>query len=58
MIFPAIICIIGLLVDAFVVKVFDEEIRSSRYGKQIINTVTIGLLLLLLYSFIRLILGG
>lgn len=58
MIFPAIICILGLLVDGFVIKVFDEDIKSSRYGKQIVNTVTILLLVILLYCLLRLILGG
>lgn len=58
MIFPAIICILGLLVDGFVIKVFDEDIKTSRYGKQIINTVTILLLVILLYCLLRLILGG
>lgn len=55
---PAIISLIGLLVDGFVVKVFDDEIRSSRYGKQIINFVTISLFLLLISSLISLLLGG
>ena len=58
MIFPAIICILGLLVDGFVIKVFDDDIKSSRYGKQIVNTVTILLLAVLLYCLLRLILGG
>ena len=58
MIFPAIACILGLLVDGVVIKVFDEDIRSARYGKQIVNTVTILLFILLLYCLLRLILGG
>ena len=58
MIFPAIVCILGLLVDGFVIKVFDEDIRSSRYGKQIVNAVTILLFVLLVYYLLRLILGG
>lgn len=58
MIILAITCIIGLVVDGFIVKVFDEAIRSSRYGKQIVNTATILLLILLLYSLLRLIIGG
>ena len=58
MIVPAIICILGLLVDGFVIKVFDEDIKTSRYGKQIVNTVTILLLVILLYCLLRLILGG
>lgn len=58
MIIPAIICIVGLVVDGFVIKIFDDDIKSSRYGKQIVNTVTILLLVVLLYCLLRLILGG
>lgn len=56
---PAIIMLLVLLAVAVVVKLFDDDIRASQYGKIIVVWVTLcDLFLLFSYVIYKVILGG
>lgn len=55
---PCIISVVALFAVCVVVKLFDDDIRSSRYGKYVVVWVTLISLATLIISFINLLIGG
>ena len=55
---PILVSAIGLIIIGIVVKLFDDSIRESRYGKSIVVYSTMVLLLIFVFSIIKLLIGG
>lgn len=53
-----IIAIISLIAIGVAVKLYDEQIRASRYGKSIVVYATLLSLITIIYKFVKFIFGG
>ena len=53
-----IIAIISLIAIGVAVKLYDEQIRASKYGKSIVVYATLLSLITIIYKFVKFIFGG
>lgn len=53
-----IIAVISLIAIGIAVKLYDEQIRASKYGKSIVVYATLLSLITIIYKFVKFIFGG
>ena len=53
-----IIAVISLIAIGIAVKLYDEQIRASKYGKSVVVYATLLSLITIIYKFVKFIFGG